>query len=62
MTDAATTFGAWYRAEASRMTASLGVALGDRDLAEEVTAEAFARAWARWDRVSAMASPNGWVY
>lgn len=34
---------------------------GDRDTAEEVTAEAFARAWRDWHRVSDLESPGGWV-
>jgi RNA polymerase sigma-70 factor (ECF subfamily) len=42
--------------------ASLAVVLGDRRLAEEVAAEAFARAWADWAAVGRMASPVGWVY
>jgi RNA polymerase sigma factor (sigma-70 family) len=31
------------------------------DLAEDVAVEAFARAFARWGRVSKMESPEGWV-
>lgn len=31
------------------------------DLAEDLAVEAFARAFARWGRVSGMASPEGWV-
>jgi RNA polymerase sigma-70 factor (ECF subfamily) len=62
MTGDGAAFETWYQAEAGRMAAGLRVALGDADLAEEVTSEAFARAWARWDRVAAMASPSGWVY
>jgi RNA polymerase sigma-70 factor (ECF subfamily) len=34
----------------------------DRALAEELAQEALARAWERWDRVSDMASPEGWVF
>lgn len=33
----------------------------DRHLAEELAAEAFARAWATWPRVSRHPSPAGWV-
>jgi RNA polymerase sigma-70 factor (ECF subfamily) len=44
------------------MVRTIAVAFEGGDLAQEVTAEAFARAWADWDRVSAMTSPGGWVY
>ena len=44
------------------MVRTVALAFQRGDLAQEVTAEAFARAWADWDRVSAMASPGGWVY
>lgn len=35
---------------------------GDRYLAEEIAQEALARTWERWDRVGAMASPEGWTF
>lgn len=44
------------------MLAAVAVAAGDIDLAEEATAEAFARALERWDRVSQMDAPGGWVF
>ncbi len=44
------------------MLAALAVVARDPDLAQEVTAEAFARALQRWDRVGAMDSPGGWTY
>ena len=44
------------------MVRTIAVAFEGGDLAQEVAAEAFARAWADWDRVSAMTSPGGWVY
>jgi RNA polymerase sigma-70 factor (ECF subfamily) len=34
----------------------------DTAVAQEVAAEAFARALERWDRVGEMASPGGWTY
>lgn len=45
-----------------RLTAALTLYTGDRDVAEELAQEALARAWERWDRVGAMASPEGWVF
>jgi RNA polymerase sigma factor (sigma-70 family) len=55
-------FAAWYEREVGGVCASLAVVLGDGRFAEEVAAEAFARAWADWVRVQGMASPVGWVY
>jgi RNA polymerase sigma-70 factor (ECF subfamily) len=60
--DRQASFSAWYGEEAAGVTRTLAVALGNVELAQEAVAEAFARAWARWDRVAAMASPTGWVY
>lgn len=55
-------FEAWYRAEHPRVLAALAVVARDPDLAQEVAAEAFARALQRWERVGAMDSPGGWTY
>ena len=55
-------FEAWYRREHARLLASMAVVAGDVDVAKEVTAEAFARALERWDRVGKMESPGGWTY
>ncbi len=35
--------------------------VGDRDAAEELVAEAFARAWARWSTVSSHPAPRAWI-
>ncbi|HEX5495239.1 MAG TPA: sigma-70 family RNA polymerase sigma factor [Mycobacteriales bacterium] len=55
-------FADWYATAAPRLLLTLRAVVGDDGLAEEATAEAFARAYARWPAVSAMASPGGWVY
>jgi RNA polymerase sigma-70 factor (ECF subfamily) len=55
-------FAQWYAAEAAPLKATLCVVTGNPDIAEEATAEAFARAYARWTTVEVMASPGGWVY
>jgi RNA polymerase sigma-70 factor (ECF subfamily) len=55
-------FEAWYAREFPRVRATLALAVGDAGLAEEATAEAFARALARWPRVSAADSAAAWVY
>lgn len=43
------------------MLATMAVTARDLEAARDVTAEAFARALERWDRVGAMASPGGWT-
>ena len=40
----------------------MAVTARDVELAGDVTAEAFARALERWDRVGSMSSPGGWTY
>jgi RNA polymerase sigma-70 factor (ECF subfamily) len=55
-------FDDWYRREFPRVRRALTLATGDPLLGEEAAAEAFARALLHWRRVSAMASPGGWVY
>ena len=55
-------FGAWYRANHAGVLATLTLTAGSTEVAEDVTAEAFARAFERWDRVRAMEAPRGWLY
>jgi RNA polymerase sigma-70 factor (ECF subfamily) len=55
-------FEGWYRAHHATVLRSLAVAAGDVEVGREATDEAFARALERWDTVSAMSSPTGWVY
>lgn len=55
-------FESWYQALHGRLVASLASAFGDRDLASEAADEAIVRAYERWDKVAAMASPDGWTY
>jgi RNA polymerase sigma-70 factor (sigma-E family) len=50
------------RSLSPRLIGSLVLQTGDRVRAEDVAQEALARAWMRWDEVSAMANPNGWIY
>lgn len=54
-------FEAWYREEQPGLLAALTVATGNVEIAQDLVSEAFARALERWDRVSMMASPGGWV-
>jgi RNA polymerase sigma-70 factor (ECF subfamily) len=55
-------FTGWYELEAPGVRDALALALGDDALAEEAAAEAFVKAFARWEQVRAMTSPLGWVY
>jgi RNA polymerase sigma factor (sigma-70 family) len=55
-------FDEWYLRESPRLLALVSLAVGDRWLAEDATAEAFARALERWGSVRDLRSPSGWVY
>lgn len=55
-------FERFFAAHHRRVLSVLTVVSGDVDLANEATDEAFARAFERWERVSCMADPAGWVY
>jgi RNA polymerase sigma factor (sigma-70 family) len=57
-----TGFESWYRQESVRLVRVLTLALAEPDLAKDSADEAFARAYERWPRVSAMESPTGWAY
>jgi len=58
---AALDFDDWYAAQRPRVYLAMLALSGDADLAADVTDEAFTRAVANWNRVSAMESPGGWV-
>lgn len=57
-----TDFDEWYQAEFPRVVATIASMTGEVDVAAEASAEAFARALERWDKVSVMDSPGGWVH
>lgn len=61
MTDAGD-FAPWYASVADGLTRRIVAAIGDPVLGREAAAEAFARAYERWDRVRLLESPEGWVY
>lgn len=54
-------FDAFYAGAAPRVTRQLLLLTGDLAEAEDVTHEAFARAWLRWARVGRLDSPEAWV-
>lgn len=50
------------RQSGRRLVLSLTAYVGDRAVAEELAQEALARAWERWDDVSAYESPEAWLF
>ncbi len=62
MNEAALDFDNWYRNEYPRVLVSVSVVCGGNHArAEDATNDAFAKAFERWDSVSEMQSPTGWV-
>ncbi|MEU5788079.1 sigma-70 family RNA polymerase sigma factor [Micromonospora purpureochromogenes] len=55
-------FDRFYAGHVDRVHRALALALGDPGLAREATDEAMARAYARWDRISRLDNPAGWVF
>ncbi len=62
MTDGWERFEDWYTAYHPRLVTVLVGITGDRHEAIDAADEALVRALERWDRVSAMDSPEGWTY
>ena len=55
-------FDTWYRSEYSRVLAAVTVVCGaSSSRVEDATTDAFVKALERWDSVSTMDSPTGWV-
>ena len=54
--------GGFFDAERTSLFGALAVMTGNRAEAEEVMQDAFLRVWERWDRVSEMESPEGFLY
>lgn len=52
----------FYRGSSPEVFRTLTVVLRDRELAQEATDEAMARAYERWSKVSGYENPTGWVY
>ena len=62
MSDRSESFEAFFAEQFESVFRGLSVAFRDPLLAEEAAQEAFARAYVRWNHVSAMERPAGWVY
>ena len=54
-------FAEFYREAKDECLFAVLVSVGDRDTAQDLVAEAFARAWASWPTVSAHPAPAAWV-
>ena len=54
-------FAEFYRASRDSCLKAVTAVVGDRQLAEELVAEAFARAWTSWGKVRRHAAPRAWV-
>lgn len=53
---------AFCQYEYPRIVGILTLYCRDQAVAEELAQEALARAWGRWDKVSKLDSPQGWLY
>jgi RNA polymerase sigma-70 factor (ECF subfamily) len=54
-------FAEFYRESKDECLFTVLVSVGDRDTAQDLVAEAFARAWASWPTVSRHPAPKAWV-
>jgi DNA-directed RNA polymerase specialized sigma24 family protein len=54
-------FAEFYREVKDECLFAVLVSVGDRDTAQDLVAEAFARAWASWPAVSRHPAPAAWV-
>jgi DNA-directed RNA polymerase specialized sigma24 family protein len=54
-------FAEFYREVKDECLFAVLVSVGDRDTAQDLVAEAFARAWASWHTVSRHPAPAAWV-
>ncbi|MEU6392390.1 SigE family RNA polymerase sigma factor [Streptomyces sp. NPDC046939] len=56
-----TEFREFYRADQDVCLRAVLAAVGDRQLAEDLVAEAFTRAWMSWSTVSRHPAPRAWI-
>jgi len=54
-------FAEFYQSARDDCLRAVFASVGDRQVAEELVAEAFARAWARWRTVGQHPAPRAWV-
>jgi RNA polymerase sigma-70 factor, ECF subfamily len=60
--EAARSFETFYDAESQTLFRRLWLVTGNRSEAEELMQDAFLKVWERWERVSAMEDPVGYLY
>src|SRR5207249_2647958 len=58
----AANFEAFFEAEHLRMFRALWLLTRSRHEAEELMQDAFLKVWERWDRVSGLSDPEGYLY
>jgi RNA polymerase sigma-70 factor (ECF subfamily) len=61
-TATSTLFEEFFEAERVRLFKALFTITGSRQEAEDISQEAFLRLWEKWDRVSAMEEPAGYLH
>ncbi|WP_380120639.1 sigma-70 family RNA polymerase sigma factor [Dactylosporangium cerinum] len=54
-------FTEFYRADRDRCLRAVLTGVGDRQLAEDLVAEAFTRAWMSWHKVRRHPAPRAWI-
>jgi RNA polymerase sigma factor (sigma-70 family) len=54
-------FTAFYQSERDRCLRAVLTGVGDRQLAEDLVAEAFTRAWMSWHKVRRHPAPRAWI-
>ncbi len=54
-------FTEFYRSERDRCLRAVLASVGDRQLAEDLVAEAFTRAWMSWHKVRRHPEPRAWI-
>jgi RNA polymerase sigma-70 factor (ECF subfamily) len=60
--EASALFEEFFEAERDRLFKALFAITGSRDEAEDISQEAFVRLWERWDRVSVIGEPTGYLH
>ena len=54
-------FTEFYRSDRDRCLRAVLAGVGDRQLAEDLVAEAFTQAWMSWHKVSRHPAPRAWI-
>src|SRR4051812_24639048 len=57
-----TSFESFFETNRSRLFGALCLVTGNRQEAEDITQDAFLRIWERWDRMSEVEDPTGYLF